>query len=372
MLILTGTDVATILRTLTPADARTLLSTLSAALAAFSTENQQQHNASSSSSSSSAEQPPPPPRQIHQPQRTAIVTQPACDTTLVMPVSNSASTAVKVVTLPSKGPVKGAVSVFGKDGALKGVLNAAELTAFRTALAVMTLLTRWASKENAVRNVVVFGAGRQVEWHVRLALKLLPVGGDEGVRRVTILNRGAARLRELEAGLLAELREAHPDVVFETVAQEGTGAEAYQQKLRAALAGADAVFSCTPSTEPLFTAAHLGGDVKEKTRFMSLIGSYKPEMQEVDGTTLRAAKRMWVDAKEECLVESGELIREGIKPEELTEVGELYAKGDEKRVEEKGLTLFKCVGFGLMDLVVGDALVELAGRLGKGVTVEGF
>ncbi|KAB2571489.1 Uncharacterized protein DBV05_g9847 [Lasiodiplodia theobromae] len=357
MLILTEPDVSSILRNLTPAHATLLLSALSTALAAFTKEKQQQDGH---------------PPLIHQPQRTAIVTQPARDTTLIMPVSNTTTaTSVKVVTLPSSGPVKGSISIFAPDGALKGVLNAAEVTAFRTALATMTLLTRWqrpGSSKREVRNLVVFGAGRQVEWHVRLALKF---AGEGSVRRVSIFNRGAARLRELEAGVLAELRKAFPDVVFETTALETAGEEAYGSTMRERLGEADAVFGCTPSTVPLFKAKDLLGS-GERPRFMSLIGSYKPEMQEIDTETLRAATKIWVDSKEECLIESGELIRAGTKEEELTEVGELFLQGDNARVEEEGLTLFKCVGFGLMDLIIGDKLLELAGQLGKGVTVDGF
>lgn len=361
MLILTETDVSTLLRDLSGPDATHLLTTLSTALAAFTAEKQQQQDGSS------------PAPLIHQPQRTAITTQPAQDTTLIMPVSNTARTAVKVVTLPRAGAVKGALSVFAPTGALKGVLNAAELTAFRTALAVMTLLTRWCGSEGKkLRNVVVFGAGRQVEWHVRLALKLLPVGGADGVRRVTVFNRGERRLRELEAGVLGELREGYPDVGFETVAREG-GEEVYRERLRSRLGEADGVFCCTPSTEPLFAARDFAVQgAAEKSRFMSLIGSYKPEMQEIDTETLRSAARIWVDSTHECLIESGELIRAEVKPEELTEVGELYSQNGDARVEEPGLTLFKCVGFGLMDLVIGDALLELGKRLGKGVTVDGF
>lgn len=358
MLILTESDVSSILRNLTPEHATLLLSALSTALAAFTKEKQQQDGSSH-------------PPLIHQPQRTAITTLPARDTTLIMPVSNTTTaTSVKVVTLPSSGPVKGSISIFAPDGALKGVLNAAEVTAFRTALATMTLLTRWqrpGSSKREVRNLVVFGAGKQVEWHVRLALKF----GGGGVRRVSIFNRGAARLRELEAGVLAELRKAFPNVVFETTALEAAGEEAYGSTMRGRLGEADAVFGCTPSTVPLFEAKDLLGG-GERPRFMSLIGSYKPEMQEIDTETLRAAAKIWVDSKEECLIESGELIRAGTKEEELTEVGELFLQGADARVEEEGLTLFKCVGFGLMDLIVGDKLLELAGQLGKGVTVDGF
>ncbi|KAK7712288.1 hypothetical protein SLS57_007759 [Botryosphaeria dothidea] len=352
MLILSEKDVSSILRGLSAEHATHFLQTLSTALAGFSKDKASQDAAPL----------------IHQPQRTAITT---ChnDTTLIMPVSNTTLQSVKVVTLPQKGPVKGSVSIFAASGELKGVLNAAEVTAFRTALTTMTLLTR--CKGLKVKSLVVFGAGKQVEWHIRLILKFLPVGGAEGLERITVFNRGASRLRDLETNAFKELRSSFPQVSFETVAQEGNGE--YGQVLKSRLRDADAIFGCTPSTTPLFTAADLPR-IDGKPRFMSLIGSYKPEMQEIDTETLRSAAQIFVDAKEECLVESGELIRAKVEPSELTEVGELYLQGNNAEIVYDGskLIIFKCVGFGLMDLVIGNALLEVGKQLGKGIKVDEF
>ncbi|KAH7050083.1 ornithine cyclodeaminase/mu-crystallin family protein [Macrophomina phaseolina] len=352
MLVLSETDVSAILRGLSAEHATQLLDTLCAALAGFTKDKAQSDG----------------PPLIHQPQRTAITTRHNA-TTLIMPVSNTTAQAVKVVTLPQKGPVKGSVSVFAANGELKGVLNAAEVTAFRTALTTMTLLTR--CQNVRVEELVVFGAGKQVEWHLRLALKFLPVGGAGAVRKIAIFNRGAARLLDLERDVLTELRRCFPEVAFQAVAEEGNAA--YKQQVRTALKGADAIFCCTPSTTPLFAASDLP-PARGKTLFMSLIGSYKPEMQEIDTETLQSAVQIWVDAREECLVEAGELIRAKVEPDELTEVGELFSQGPTAKLiyDETPLIIFKCVGLGLMDLVIGEALLEMGKKLGKGIQVDDF
>ena len=49
-----------------------------------------------------------------------------------MPVSDTASTVVKVATVPAKGNIAGAITIYsGETGELEGTLNAAEITAFR-------------------------------------------------------------------------------------------------------------------------------------------------------------------------------------------------------------------------------------------------
>ena len=49
-----------------------------------------------------------------------------------MPVSDTSSTVVKVATVPAKGNIAGAITIYsGQTGELEGVLNAAEITAFR-------------------------------------------------------------------------------------------------------------------------------------------------------------------------------------------------------------------------------------------------
>ncbi|KAJ9621042.1 hypothetical protein H2203_007629 [Taxawa tesnikishii (nom. ined.)] len=330
MLVLPETDISAILRNLTPDHASRLLHTLSSGLAAYT--EQVTHSTGK-------------PR-IHQPHRTSIVTDKQ-DTTLVMPVSDSTITSVKVVTIPQRGDIKGAITIYNTAGHLEGVLNAAEITAFRTALTTLTMLTR--CKTLPTRELVMFGAGKQIEWHARLALHFL-----DGVKRITVVNRGRARLVEFERGLLQELRGSYPDVVFETIAKEDNNR--YEETLRSKLKDADVICCCTPSREPLFGPADLQNDTK-KARFISLVGSYKPEMQEIPTEILRSADAVWM------------------QPEELSEIGELLLQGPDAQAtadSEPRLIIFKCVGLGVMDLVIGKALLELAEELGKGTMIPEF
>lgn len=356
MRLLTGSDISAILRNLSNNQANELLDTLSTALGQYYLESANE-NASSN--------------KIVQPPRIAFRTKQdhGDNTVLAMPVSDTTSTVVKVATVPAKGDIAGAITIYsGETGQLEGVLNAAEITAFRTALASMTILTRWSAPINV--NLCVFGGGKQAEWHVRLALLLVT-----GIRAVTVVNRSRKRLEAFEQDVFAQLKSAHANVDFRALSQEGNND--YQKDLRKVLQEAHIICGCTPSTEPLFTAQDLENGPDE--RFVSLIGSYKPHMQEIDTETLVLARqssgKIWVDQSEACLEEAGELIKAGLGKNDLREIGELFANesGERARLETgRRLTLFKCVGFGFMDLVISKALLKTAEDLGKGTVVDAF
>lgn len=349
MRLLTGKDISSILRSLEKKDATRLLKLLSSGLASYTAEN------------NSTDQE----RSIHQPLRTVIQTRDG-NTNLIMPVSNTSATSVKVATVPNKGDIKGAITIYNPPGELQGVLNAAEITAFRTALASMTIMTRWAAPSKV--ELVVFGAGKQAEWHVRLALLLI-----SGIQKICVINRGRQRLKDFNQNVLSALRQAHPNVQLNTLAQEGD--QDYSAKLRQFLADADIICGCTPSREPLFTSSDLQSKDSSKRKFITLIGSYKPEMQEIDTSTLKSASQVYVDSKEACLEEAGELIRAKMGPDDLIEIGELFSQDPEGKTKlgaESALTIFKCVGMGMMDLVISKALLDMAEDLGIGTVLQDF
>jgi ornithine cyclodeaminase len=280
-----------------------------------------------------------------------------------MPVSDTSTTAVKVATVPHRGDIQGAITVYSATGELQGILNAAEITAFRTALATMTLLTRW--KVPKAPEMVVFGAGKQAEWHVRLALLLVP-----GIKKVTVINRSSARLEKFQNDVLSSLESTHGKVSFQTLATES---DDKKSRLGGALATADIICCCTPSTLPLFDSTQLRREDHQQ-RFMSLIGSYKPEMQEVDTATIRlAGKNLYVDSKTACLEEAGELIKAGLGVNDVIEAGEVFLNPPKAQLDpEAGFTIFKCVGFALMDLSISQALLKMAEEKGIGMVVDSF
>ncbi|KAJ9235793.1 hypothetical protein DTO271D3_638 [Paecilomyces variotii] len=354
MRLLPEGDLSRLLRSLTQEQCQRLLNVLAESLSSFSAQ----------STSNKSE------KLIHQPLRSHIVTK-GNDTSLFMPSSNNTTTGIKIVTIPGDGGnIAAVINIFTPNGKLTGLLSAAEVTAFRTALATMTLFTRCTSLMR--ENIVVFGSGKQAEWHARLAAILLP----QEVKKITFVNRGRQRLEQIEKTLLPELRERYPGITTAILPQEGI--PDYSEKLQAALAACDVIFCCTPSTAPLFPYSYLepkAGEVS-KQRFISLIGSYKPHMQEIDTQTLfTGGGKIYVDSKEACLEESGELINAKVTEDQLIEVGRLFNPGEETSalsIPAGFNVVFKCVGMGIMDLVIANKLLDISRELNIGTEINGF
>jgi ornithine cyclodeaminase/alanine dehydrogenase-like protein (mu-crystallin family) len=119
-----------------------------------------------------------------------------------------------------------------------------------------------------------------------------------------------------------------------------------------------------------------------------LVGSYKPEMAEVDSTLIRRA-RVLVDSRTACGLEAGELIGAGLSPGDMVEVGELllraaptqdgnlkWAAVNASRVAEVltggDVTIFKSVGVGEQDVAISIAVMERAVDMGIGSEISNW
>lgn len=260
-------------------------------------------------------------------------------------------------TITSASP-KGTLTIFDGTGELQGVLNAEELTGFRTALASVILLLKRIKAGNPVKNIVFFGTGKQAKWALSLCMNLIP-----DLQQITIVGRSTVeRTREaLPAARrlngAAKWSLSSPDCKFVALAPQND--PNFEPNLEKAVGASDAVFCCTPATAPLFPVQYL---IPRKHYYISLIGSYKPHMKEIDPLYLkRGDVKVVVDSKEACLAEAGEIIQAGLQTGDLVEIGEVLREGHHTLGEEyRGNLVFKCVGLAIMDLVVGAEILRLA------------
>ncbi|KAH8647672.1 hypothetical protein BX600DRAFT_443028 [Xylariales sp. PMI_506] len=324
----------------------------------------------------------------HQAART-VRTRANGDVNLFMPAMSATAMASKLLGVPGpescardpqRTAPRGAMLLLGPQGDALAVVAAEELTAFRTALAALLLLPR----RKEVGEVVVFGAGKQAVWHVRLALLLRP--GE--VRRITVVNRSAARTRALLQELAGDERAEENKAVVIQAAAEGLapGSPEYVAEVERLVAEADVLFCTTPATAPLFDPkAVLEAPAAKRSKYITAIGSYKPNMLELDPTILQRAvadgKRIIVDTREGALEEAGELIQGGIGGEKLLELGELLDNSGRDAVKSanaseewlsEGLVIYKGVGCGVMDVSVAELLLPIAREKNIGVSVDGF
>src|SRR5690606_22884140 len=147
----------------------------------------------------------------------------------------------------------------------------------------------------------------------------------------SVVNRSNVGLDRLRTQLEGELATLSPQAHSVSLAYycSQTSPDWDERVLQQLIAHADAVFCCTPSTQPLFPGSYLtihdDGRTHGKKRFISMIGSYKPHMQEVDSETLLSGEKnkVLVDSRDACLAEAGELINAGVGAERLVEIGTL-------------------------------------------------
>lgn len=294
---------------------------------------------------------PKAPRTIFQPLRLNITTE-TRDTCLIMPASDSEMTSVKVLSAPHTGNLTAVLSFFDMLGNPLGIISATTITAFRTALTVMILFTKYTGCKETL---VFFGAGRQTEWHIRLALKL---HDPELIKEIVIVNRHKSRSEQLVRSLQEEFKGVH------------FGSKVLNEVNKSFMYGVNGIFLCTPSSDPLFPHEYLDS---ESCYFISLIGSYAPHMHEVETETLKSGmiskgSKIFVDNRDACLEESGELIDAKITRDQLIELGELPLNFSLSPKNE-GNVIIKAVGMGIMDLIIGHALLQKASQTNLGTEI---
>ncbi|KAK3624203.1 hypothetical protein LTR56_021139 [Elasticomyces elasticus] len=316
--------------------------------------------------------------------------------------------------VPSVSTIRGSLTLLDSLGNTTGLINAEEVTAFRTALASTMLL----KKRQSVHDLTVFGAGKQAYWHIRLAMLLRP--GEIHHLNIVTRNFDTARACIMR---LYNPQPDDPDYVNAVGHNYNSKTKTnlltpshteYQRLLKDYVRASNVIFCTTPSSSPLFPASYLTNpEGRKKGRYIACIGSYKPHMVELHPDILRDAvaphhehkhhhKRqkeggaIIVDTVSGCLKEAGEVVQAKLLPDQVVELGELFmlkreaeskaaAKGqkcdggcnfqDNSGLMEwltKGNVIYKSVGLGLMDVVVGNELVRMARERGIGTTIENF
>lgn len=129
-----------------------------------------------------------------------------------------------------------------------------------------------------------------------------------------------------------------------------------------AVAHADIVVTATNSQVPVLQSAW----VKPGTH-INAIGSFRPDMRELDPVLLRRA-RLVVDDRTSALVESGEIIEAlqsgHIDASSIVELGEIG--GDARKADDE-ITVFKTVGHAALDLFAAVRLLQSSRRADRDV-----
>ncbi len=270
---------------------------------------------------------------------------------LLMPayLQGSEQLGCKIVSVFGQNPTQGlprvsalVVMLNATTGIPRAVVEATFLTALRTGAAT-GLATKLLAKRDA-SVVAVYGAGTQA----RSQLEAVQCVRD--IREVRIVSR----TRQSAEAFAAEIEGPRVLIV---------------QDRAAALKGADIVVTATSSRVPVFD-----GDEVEPGTHVNGVGSYRPDMREVDSSFVVRA-RIFVDSRTAALREAGDLIvpiKEGVISEAdiEAELGEVVNGDKEGRVSEQDITFFKSVGTAAQDVVVADLVLAVAEEKEIGIQIS--
>jgi ornithine cyclodeaminase/alanine dehydrogenase-like protein (mu-crystallin family) len=284
--------------------------------------------------------------ELHNPLR-FIVRPPGAENVLgLMPAYRASPAAVyalkTVAVCPANSargldPHQGFVALFdGETGETRAIMNAAAITAVRTA-AVSGVATRVLAREGA-RTLAILGAGFQAAAHL------------DAMRAVRDFDR-----------ILMWSRTPGRAAVHEGVEEAASAEEAVRD--------ADVVVTATTATEPVLRRAWL-----KEGAHVNAIGSSIPTTRELDTATMVEGS-LYVDRRESTVNEAGDYLfplREGaLTPAAIRgELGEVLIGSVEGRRSEEELTVFKSLGLAVEDLAAAEHVLERAEAENAGTVVS--
>jgi ornithine cyclodeaminase len=293
---------------------------------------------------------------VSMPLRTRVEIPDQEATTLIMPAYGGAEAglAVKVVSVFPHNPERGRPTIHAvvivldpETGAPAALLEGAALTAIRTGAASGAASDLLARAE--AHTAAIFGSGAQARTQLEAVCTV------RKIRTAWVWGIDPPGV-EAFAREMAGRGPCPTDLRIAATPQE-------------ALAEADIVCTATTSATPVFE----GRSVRPGTH-INAIGSYTPQMQEIDGD-LVARSLVVVDSRQAALVESGDLIlpiRQGKLREDALhgELGEIVNGVIPGRTREDQITLFKSVGVAIQDAVAASVALRRAAELGLGSVVK--
>jgi alanine dehydrogenase len=233
-------------------------------------------------------------------------------------------------------------------GEPRAILDGSYLTALRTG-AASGVATQLLARPGA-ETVAIFGAGTQGRTQLEAVCEV------RDIRRAWIYD-----VVPDAAEHYADEMRRHGGRVPAEIHVARSPAEATRQ--------ADIICTATTSRKPVVADADLKLGVH-----INGIGSFTPEMQEVEEATVRRA-RVVVDSWEASWAEAGDLIiprRKGLISEAdiHAELGEIAAGRKPGRESDEQITFFKAVGNAVQDVSVASFILQKAEAEGLGTTAE--
>lgn len=227
--------------------------------------------------------------------------------------------------------VQSIIWLFSADtGEVCAMIEANDLTAIKTGAASAVATNVLSHKEAAILTII--GAGNQARTQLE---GILQVRSIKEIRIVDLSEKRAMALKEWAERHLAL------SIPVSTTTSPGDAAK-----------GSDIIVTCTTAKTPVIN----GEDIKPGAH-INAIGSFTPDMQEIDETIVLKADAVVADSLTEVWNCSGDLIiplKKGLISSNLpiTELGNILKDQLKIRTSADQITLYDSVGFAPLDLAM--------------------
>jgi alanine dehydrogenase len=233
------------------------------------------------------------------------------------------------------------VLLYKENGQLVAAIEADKLGQLRTGAATAVATKYMARRESSLLGI--YGSGLQARSQIRGVCAVRPI------KTIIAYSRNSQNLQKFcEEMAKATGIEVRPAATPEEAAK-----------------GVDIIVTATTSSEPVFK-----GEWLSKGTHINAIGSNFISRQEIDVETIRKSACVVVDAREQAMLESGDLVRaaesEVFYWEDARELGLVVVGEFPGREDASEITLFESQGIALEDIALAAKIYEQAVKAGIG------
>lgn len=264
---------------------------------------------------------------------------------------------VKVVSVYPNNIEKGLTSVpatmvlvDATTGHVSALMDGTYLTQLRTG-AVAGLATDILARKDS-KTFALFGTGGQAPAQLEAVLTV------REIELVKVFDINLARAQEFATDMQATFGDKfNVKIVAASTSDE-------------AILDADIITAVTTSSKAVFN-----GRLVKKGAHINGVGSYTPEMAEIDEYIITNADKVYVDTRDGAIKESGDLIQpinKGVyQVESITgEIGEVISGKILGRENNEEITFFESTGSAVLDLVTAQKILEQANKLDIGQNIS--
>ena len=288
------------------------------------------------------------------PLRTNIKASKHDGTLLFMPTyaEETDSASLKIINIYPKNVDKGrptsyaqVVLIDARTGEIGAILDGTYVTQLRTGAASGACFDILGRADAKVGALIGTGGQAATQLEAMMSVRKLDL--------VKVYDCSLERTKKFVDAMSKELEKYNTKIVAVSSADD-------------AVEDADLLITVTPSKKPVFNALKCKEGIT-----VSCVGSYQPDMQEMDPQILSRAGKIYLDSKSAVLKESGDIIiplNDGdISENDLTgELGDLLSGRIKGRENDEEIIVFKTVGIGIQDLMTAKAIHEKAIDYGIG------